>query len=87
MNQYRNVALGELSPHVYAIAEQVSTMLLDAKPYDCTAACSGSHHAHCQQFLTWGGMAVSNAKLTGMQQTTAALVRNMHVMTLDHMHC
>lgn len=24
MTQYRNVALGELSPHVYAIAEQVS---------------------------------------------------------------
>ena len=25
MTQYRNVALGELSPHVYAIAEQVET--------------------------------------------------------------
>ncbi len=28
MNQYRNVALGELSPHVYAIAEQVQNPIL-----------------------------------------------------------
>lgn len=75
MNQYRNVALGELSPHVYAIAEQVSTMLLDAKSHDCTAACSISHHAHFQRFFAWVHMAESDSKLTGMQQTTATLAR------------
>ena len=36
MTQYRNVALGELSPHVYAIAEQVSDI--------CT--CRGQAHAY-----------------------------------------
>ena len=59
MNQYRNVALGELSPHVYAIAEQVSTMLLHTKSSDCTAACGISHHARYQQFLAWAGSAGS----------------------------
>lgn len=33
MTQYRNVALGELSPHVYAIAEQVSL----------TCTCTGTY--------------------------------------------
>ena len=34
MTQYRNVALGELSPHVYAIAEQVGL----------TCTCTGQAH-------------------------------------------
>jgi hypothetical protein len=45
MNQYRNVALGELSPHVYAIAEQVhKSIFLHAailKAVGCSHACTG----------------------------------------------
>ncbi len=43
MNQYRNVALGELSPHVYAIAEQVHNLILlhaaILKAVCCSHAC------------------------------------------------
>ena len=34
MSQYRDASLGELSPHVYAIAEQVRAQCLEWDPGD-----------------------------------------------------
>ena len=54
MTQYRNVALGELSPHVYAIAEQVSvTATCRCQAHVYLAVCFAMMH---DSMFAWHGM-------------------------------